>query len=511
MNKIGFKNFRKFTNFPTIDLGGITVLVGGNNAGKSTLVKAMLLMRDFIQTRIVNSDNVRPVFKFDTEHVSIGNFSRAISRNSRKNGDTITFELGIEKFLIKVDVKGDKKSDMEPIVSTVTINDSQNTVVITINYSENLVSLKFGVSKEAKDAKSRRKSIVNEIEKLRHQIGYDSFKNQQNIKPINLEVISKKKAEIERLEKELKSLDNAPDSREDSVTIELNDIFDFRAGNLLLPEIISGIVAYSSLDIQADRRTNVFSDEIGSKSIIKAKTPLLNSIAERLNQAINNDVIEYIYAHSVSQQVFYNIVKDSSDYVTRAIHEFYQARITEGDKEFEFLCHWLKEFEVGNAIEVIAMKGEAYQVLVLDEKNKKGIDLADKGMGSIQMTILLLRIATLMRKYKGNNLTILLEEPEQNLHPALQSKLADLLLDAHRQSGFQFIVETHSEYLIRKSQVLVAEAKNAVNFDNPFKVYYLPNDGKKPYEMIYRTDGKFSNDFGIGFFDEAANLAFELF
>ena len=143
MNKIGFTNFRKFTNFPTIDLGGITVLVGGNNAGKSTLVKAMLLMRDFIQTRIVNSDDVRPVFKFDTEHVSIGNFSRAISRNSRKNGDTITFELGIEKFLIKVDVKGDKKSDMEPLVSTVTINDSQNTVVITINYSENLVSLKF--------------------------------------------------------------------------------------------------------------------------------------------------------------------------------------------------------------------------------------------------------------------------------------------------------------------------------------------------------------------------------
>ena len=192
MNKIGFTNFRKFTNLPTIDLGGITVLVGGNNAGKSTLVKAMLLMRDFIQTRIVNSDDVRPVFKFDTEHVSIGNFSRAISRNSRKNGDTITFELGIENFLIKVDVKGDKKSDMEPIVSTVTINDSQNTVVITINYSENLVSLKFGVSKEAKDAKSRRKSIENEIRKLRHQIGYDSFKNQQNIKPINLEEISKK-------------------------------------------------------------------------------------------------------------------------------------------------------------------------------------------------------------------------------------------------------------------------------------------------------------------------------
>ena len=38
MNSIGFKNFRRFQNFPEIDLGDITILVGGNNAGKSTLV-----------------------------------------------------------------------------------------------------------------------------------------------------------------------------------------------------------------------------------------------------------------------------------------------------------------------------------------------------------------------------------------------------------------------------------------------------------------------------------------
>ena len=39
-NKIGFSNFRKFADFPEINLGDITILVGGNNSGKSTLVKA---------------------------------------------------------------------------------------------------------------------------------------------------------------------------------------------------------------------------------------------------------------------------------------------------------------------------------------------------------------------------------------------------------------------------------------------------------------------------------------
>ena len=43
---ISFTNFRRFANFPKIDLGEITILVGGNNSGKSTIVKALLLCID---------------------------------------------------------------------------------------------------------------------------------------------------------------------------------------------------------------------------------------------------------------------------------------------------------------------------------------------------------------------------------------------------------------------------------------------------------------------------------
>lgn len=34
MEKIGFKNFRKFADFPSMDLAPITIFVGENNAGK---------------------------------------------------------------------------------------------------------------------------------------------------------------------------------------------------------------------------------------------------------------------------------------------------------------------------------------------------------------------------------------------------------------------------------------------------------------------------------------------
>ena len=48
MKQIGFKNFRKFESFPVMDFSPITILVGENNAGKSTVVKAILSTLEFL-------------------------------------------------------------------------------------------------------------------------------------------------------------------------------------------------------------------------------------------------------------------------------------------------------------------------------------------------------------------------------------------------------------------------------------------------------------------------------
>jgi hypothetical protein len=110
---------------------------------------------------------------------------------------------------------------------------------------------------------------------------------------------------------------------------------------------------------------------------------------------------------------------------------------------------------------------------------------------------------------KYQSVQLFIEEPEQNLHPAIQSKLAELFYEVSSKYGIRFIIETHSEYLIRRSQVIVAE-NNDEKWENPFAVYYF-QDNDIPYAMAYRKDGKFSNEFGTGFFDEASNLAFKIF
>ena len=73
IQQVGFKNFRRFKDFPMMDLGDINIFVGRNNAGKSTVLKAMQLMKWNLNTlsNISNGRNAfassRPMFAFDVD------------------------------------------------------------------------------------------------------------------------------------------------------------------------------------------------------------------------------------------------------------------------------------------------------------------------------------------------------------------------------------------------------------------------------------------------------------
>ena len=107
----------------------------------------------------------------------------------------------------------------------------------------------------------------------------------------------------------------------------------------------------------------------------------------------------------------------------------------------------------------------------------------------------------------GTTKKFLIEEPEANLHPSFQSKLADLFLDAWIKYDHEFVIETHSEYLIRKLQYHVGSGKIDPSVIN---IYYFDKD-EEPRKININKDGSLSEGFGPGFYDEADNIAIELF
>jgi predicted ATPase len=173
----------------------------------------------------------------------------------------------------------------------------------------------------------------------------------------------------------------------------------------------------------------------------------------------------------------------------------------------EFISKWFgKEgFEIGDKFRVI---NHAYGSEIKLTKNGKELDFADLGYGSIQLLSILLKITL------SNSKILMLEEPEIHLHPDFQSKLSDMFWDAHRKFGLSFVIETHSEYMVRKLQYLTA--KDKIKPDDVVINYFTdPEDLEEGEEQVrsirIKENGSLTGDFGTGFFDEADNLAVKLF
>lgn len=564
MNTIGFNNFRRFATFPEMDLGDITLLVGGNNSGKSTLVKALLLCVDNL--KLMSSSTNAPKFRFDANEwhdVKIKTFSRAIhnkpvpvidqgsDEEKTELPSEMRFVFTIGSFRFVFDVYGERDGDeVTGEVSFISIEDRGNMVKYDISFKSHIMCYSVLGSTSERETLIKRlyrdyKSAKEELEKLSDE-GSD------------IVAISSQSEKVASLEKRIEEFINPDDN-------ELPEDFDYEQalrqqfhnfhaheytatswdklplefyysqlnGNLLV-DLIGNFIQFAKnpgaaapKDIEDPNEYGAAMDEYmriqAARKDLKQEEDKMRKSQEDLKALLNSFKIEYITAHAANQNTIYNTA-DRNDYIAQTVHGFVRAQIARGQKEYTFVTDWMRKLGVGHDFDVISIDGEAYRVKIKDEDNST-VNLADKGMGSIQLMILLLRLATILREYEPQNIvalrelrcpTIIIEEPEQNLHPKVQSQLADLFLYLNKEYHCKFVVETHSEYLIRKTQVLVSkenfENDSSMKEYNPFMVYYFDGENeKKPYYLMeYRTDGNFSNEFGTGFFDAATNLLYEI-
>jgi hypothetical protein len=85
----------------------------------------------------------------------------------------------------------------------------------------------------------------------------------------------------------------------------------------------------------------------------------------------------------------------------------------------------------------------------------------------------------------------LIEEPETHLHPQIQKEFPVFLQQLHEAFGWQFLVSTHSPFVISSSARITAE--QGKTFDPKQKVYFLKHMG------IVNKRGNYSKDAELGY------------
>ena len=136
--------------------------------------------------------------------------------------------------------------------------------------------------------------------------------------------------------------------------------------------------------------------------------------------------------------------------------------------------------------------------------------ISDVGFGFSQVLPILVQTAVMPA-----NTTLLIEQPELHLHPSAQSKLAEVIADASN-SGRRFIIETHSEHFVRGLQLAVSNktAKKSNKYiklkPEDLKFIYVPRFPDLPKEMTLDVWGEFTEPWPSGFFDEGYLAALKL-
>jgi predicted ATPase len=135
--------------------------------------------------------------------------------------------------------------------------------------------------------------------------------------------------------------------------------------------------------------------------------------------------------------------------------------------------------------------------------------LADAGTGVAQeLPILVQRVLDVLEHPSSSTLEII-EQPELHLHPAAHAALADLYLEAARNTGVRFLIETHSEALLLRLRRRIAEGSHS---PESVAIYFVDQrDGASTVRRVridssgqldYWPEGVFSEDY-----EEARALA----
>lgn len=251
-----------------------------------------------------------------------------------------------------------------------------------------------------------------------------------------------------------------------------SDIIDQLALNRSRSEIIKLFTLDSLQVTKAAAPVNYgfggFSSFKGSTSPFAALlTQFINITSKHLLTSLAGLQVNHVSPLRAFPQRYYLLDKSINHTKLNALEGTELAEILKNNPKIKDNINILfARFNIG--IDVEKVNDIIYKIVV--NQNNVNLELTDVGFGISQVLPILVQAYLSPR----NSITII-EQPEIHLHPNMQAWLADALISIALNEQKRFVIETHSDALIRRIRLRIVDESSKLTEDQ-VKIYYLHRD-----------------------------------
>ena len=189
------------------------------------------------------------------------------------------------------------------------------------------------------------------------------------------------------------------------------------------------------------------------------------------------------------QRTYYE--QNKANYKVGTEGEEYIDQIVEWDKrsngKIKELVNIMAKLDLIEEIKINRFGGGRFEVIVKPVNSNLLTSLANVGFGVSQFLPIIVADLQL-----PNDSTLFLAEPEIHLHPSVQSKFGEYIVNQINNSDKNYVIETHSEYFLNRIRLAIVKGELK---KEDIKVYFLENtkDDTEVYDIQFTTTGVINN------------------
>ena len=428
IKNLEIENFKCFGQKQSLDFGRITLLTGANSSGKSSLMYAILAC--------MQSNSFPFMLSLNGDYVNMGDFEETVFRNDAKKEIGIKIEFEDENLGNQIaEMIWESNKNHQPIIKKLSL-------------------------------------IMASFFELKVEKERDSYKCQFLSYPINDNKVDNSKLNL--FTTYISNIINA--SKEllgDNFISMFEDFINFRVQKIE--------INISSIGILVKGYQTEATEEQFLMFIVSSILGFIKSFKENINFS-GAFRLSPQRGYLEKTQIVPKLAVSGEGYLDQIL-----AWETEKSAEFKALKGIMRYLALTHDIKSKRSKGGKFEVLVKTKSNSVFSSLTDVGFGISNFLPIIVADLQL-----SNNSTLFVAQPETHLHPSVQSKFGEYLSSQINSTNKNYVVETHSEYLL--NNIRLAIVKGEVKSED-VKIYYIEPDGtdRKIHHISFAKNGQILN------------------